>query len=136
MALRSVHNVDIIPNLDIISYYDENNNIQLYEIYPLDSYALRISALDNYQTDDNGQMLFNETRDKVFIKPYYSSGGGVVPGNYNWEENPDGYSAVLYRDDLYSEVLEVDVSQELSKDYFIEMLELSEVDVTYLQKNQ
>lgn len=131
MILHSEHNTNIIENLDIISYYDENNIIQLYEVYPLNSYVIRIGALDEYQTDEEGKLILNETNDKVFIKPYYAEDGVAIPNTYDWETNPNEYSAVLYNDNLNSEIFEASIEQELSNPIFIELLEFSNINLIF-----
>lgn len=97
MALKSIHNTDIISNLDIISYYNENDELQLYEINPIDGYVVRVYALDEYVTD--------EENDKTYIRPYYTS-GSVVPFNYDWQKNSNGYTAELYREGMEDEIIE------------------------------
>lgn len=129
MIVRSVHNTDIILNLDIITHYDENDNIQLYEIYPLDNYIIKIGNLDEYQTNEEGKLIFNETNDKVFIKSYYNNGGAAIPGSYDWEVNPNKYSAVLYHENIEMEINEVDIEQELTNPEFIKLLEFSNINL-------
>ena len=107
MTLKSVHNTDIISGLDIVSYYNENDELQLYEINPLDGYVVRIYALDEHQAEESG---------KTHIKPYYTS-GSVVPNNYDWGKNPNGYTAEIYREGMDNEVLEVDMTEATETDY-------------------
>lgn len=108
MALKSVHNTNIISNLDIVSFYNENDELQLYEINPLDGYVVRAYALDEYVTD--------EENSKTYIRPYYTS-GSVVPNNYDFFENPNGYTAELYREGMEDELIEVDITEATETDY-------------------
>ena len=113
MTLKSVHNTDIISNLDIVSFYNENDELQLYEINPLDGYVVRAYALDEYVTD--------EENGKTYIRPYYTS-GSVVPFNYDWKENPNGYTAELYREGMEDELIEADVPETATETDYINAL--------------
>lgn len=108
MTLKSVHNTDIISNLDIVSYYNKKDQLQLYEINPLDGYVVRAYALDGYVTD--------EENGKTYIRPYYTS-GSVVPNNYDFFKNPNGYTAELYREGIEDELIEVDITEATTADY-------------------
>ena len=119
MSLKLVHNTDIIPNLDIVSYYNENDELQLYEINPLDGYVVRVYTLDEYVTD--------EETGKTYIRPYYTS-GSVVPNNYDFFKNPNGYTAELYREELEDELIEADIPETATEDDYIKALKELGVD--------
>lgn len=100
MAWTPTHNTDIIPNLDIIAYHDENHILRGYEIYPLEGYVLRIYALDEYLMDDDFNYVLDENGDKILVKPWRIWGGATAVPSYNWETNPNGFAAELYTPDM------------------------------------
>lgn len=100
MAWRAVHNTNIISNLDIIAYYNENDELQIYEIFPEQGCVVRIYALDEYQTDENGNFVLDENGDKILVKPWRIWGGATAVPTYDWNTNPNGFAAELYTPDM------------------------------------
>lgn len=100
MAWRAEHNTNIIPHLDIIAYYNENNELQIYEIFPEQGYVVRIYALDEYQTDENGDFVLDENGDKILVKPWLIWGGATAVPSYDWTTNPNGFAAELYEEGM------------------------------------
>jgi hypothetical protein len=100
MALIPTHHTDIIPNLDIIAYHNENNVLRGYEIYPLEGYVVRIAILDRYQTDENGNFVLDENGNKILVTPYRIWGGATAVPSYDWTTNPDGFAAELYEEGM------------------------------------
>jgi hypothetical protein len=100
MAWSATHNTNIIPNLDIVAYYNENNELQGYEVYPLEGYVVRIYALDEYQTDENGNFVLDENGNKILVRPWRIWGGATAVKTYDWTTNPKGFAAELYEEGM------------------------------------
>lgn len=100
MALIPTHNTDIIPNLDIIEYRNENNVLRGYEINPCEGYVLRIYSADEYLTDEDGNFILDENGNKILVRPYRIWGGAAEVPSYDWATNPRGYAAELYEEGM------------------------------------
>lgn len=104
-----IHNTDIIPNLDVMMHYNENNKLQFYEMLPLEGYIIRIYALDEYATDEEGNRILNENGDKYIVKPWRTSGSATAVEGYDWELNSQGFAAESYFEGIFEELIEVDI---------------------------
>ena len=100
MAWTPVHNTNLISNLDIIAYYDENNILKGYEIFPDEGYVVRIYALDEYLMDDDFNYVLDENGNKILVRPWRIWGGAAEDPSYDWAVNPRGYAAELYTPDM------------------------------------
>lgn len=100
MVLTPTHNTNIIPNLDIISYHDENSVLRMYEIFPLDGYVLRIHSFDEYQIDEDENFILDENGNKTLISPCRTWGGATAVPSYDWQTNPNGFTAELYEENM------------------------------------
>ena len=88
----------ILPNLYIRSIF-KDGVFKWYEIYPCEGYVLRAAYLDGWLTDEEGNLVLDENDNPILV-PYYSGGGAMVGGNYDWEANPNGYAAELYEEGM------------------------------------
>ena len=80
-------NPSLIPNTTITKGF-LNGVHRTYRITPNDGYVLHVKEWDNTAYDEDG----NETGDVVLG---YQTGMASVGFNYNWEENPREFFAVL-----------------------------------------
>lgn len=128
------HNTNIIPNLDVMMHYNENNELQFYEMLPLEGYVIRICALDEYVIDEEGNRVLNENDDKYLVKPWRTLGGATTVEGYDWEVNSQGFIAETYFEGILEELIEVDIPvnedesdmldpDEISAQEFMELIE-------------
>ena len=96
--MKYIDNYNLLPNIRVEVYYNENNEIRLQLIYPCEGYILRITSLDEYFTDEEN---------KNFLKPYRTQGGATVQSNYNWSDNTRGFSAEAYFEGIEDEIIEI-----------------------------
>lgn len=78
-----------LPNLDVTVRNDADGNFICYVITVVsDLYVIHDRSGDYTETDDEGNIILYE--------PYYTYGPSfVMDENYDWEENPRGFEAVL-----------------------------------------
>jgi hypothetical protein len=93
-------NYELVPNLRVRVYVNENNVVQIYEIFPCAGYVLRVYSLDEYLMDDEGNYIFDENGDKILVRPCRTWGGATARSNYDWTTNPKGFAAELYTPDM------------------------------------
>lgn len=89
----------ILPNLIVRSKF-KDGVFKWYQLYPVDGYVLRITALDEYEMDDDGNYILDENGNRILVTPYRSYGGAMVMPNYDFTINPDGYYAELYEEGM------------------------------------
>ena len=83
--------VNVTPyfeNTTMQVYYNSNNVLTAYYIYPCEGYVLHNNAYDEIVLDEFG----NET-DEVMQR--FTTSFTTVLANYNFEENPDNIFAIL-----------------------------------------
>lgn len=88
----------LLPNLYVRSRLLDGV-LKHYQIYPCEGYVLRILANDEYQTDEEGNIILDENGNPILI-PYRTQGGAVELPNYDWTANPDGFSAEFYEEGM------------------------------------
>jgi hypothetical protein len=76
------------PNTRMEAYYNSNNVLRTYYIYPLEGYALHDNAYDAPILDENE----NETGEVI---QRFTTAFTTVPYNYDFEANPDNIFAKL-----------------------------------------
>lgn len=75
------------PNTRMEAYYNTNNVLRTYYIYPLEGYALHDNAYDEHVIDEYG----NETGE---VRQMFTTAFTTVPATYDFEANPDNIFAV------------------------------------------
>lgn len=90
---------DLLPNIRIKSAY-KDDILFYHQIYPIDGYVLRIPTVDTYQMDEDGDFLLDENGNKIIESEYRTTGGAMVVKDYNWEENPNQYTAEKYNENM------------------------------------
>lgn len=91
----------LLPNLYVRSRFLDGV-LKHYQVYPCEGYVLRISANDEYERDEEGNIILDENGNPIII-PYRSYGGAVAMPTYDWVENSYGFRAELYEDDEFVE---------------------------------
>ena len=89
----------LLPNL-IVRSRIEDGILQFYQIYPVEGYVLWIPLGDEYEYDENGELILDENGNPIFVARYYTLGGAVVMPNYDFETNPSEFQAVLYEEGM------------------------------------
>ena len=89
---RSIHVKQIpvearIPNTRMEAYYNTNNVLRKYYIYPLEGYSLHDNAYDEPIYDEDG----NETGE---VLQKFTTAFTTVGANYDFDANPDNIFAV------------------------------------------
>ena len=92
-------NLTILANLIVRGCFKDGVLIH-YELYPCDGYVLRIPILDEYEMDEEGNLVLDENGDPILVMPYRSYGGATVMPNYDFTTNPNGYCAELYEEGM------------------------------------
>lgn len=87
-------NFDLIENLRIVSCINDGKLVH-YRIYPAEGYVLWIPTLDEYEYDDEGNLLLDENGESVLLRHYYTQGGATALPTYDFAANPNEYQAVL-----------------------------------------
>lgn len=82
----------LLENIIVRSIY-KDNVFKWYELYPAKDYILRIPSCDVYETDEEGNYIYDENGKKILVEPYYSTGGAMEMPDYDWEANPENYYA-------------------------------------------
>lgn len=90
---------DVLPNLYVRSKF-KDSVLQWYEVYPCEGYVLRIYSLDEYEMDEEGNLVRDENGEPILVTPYRSYGGATAMKTYNWEANPKGFTAELYEEGM------------------------------------
>lgn len=90
---------DTLPNLIVRSNFLDGV-LEFFQIYPIEGYALRITVLDEYLTDDEGNYIFDENGERVLENPWRSYGGATALPDYDWKQNPDGFCAEIYEESM------------------------------------
>jgi hypothetical protein len=72
----------IIPNTRMEAYYNANNVLRVYYIYPLEGYGLHHNAYDEPILDEEG----NPTGEVI---QRFTTAFLTVPYNYDFEANPE-----------------------------------------------
>lgn len=117
MKLRRVTDNTTIPFLNITSCLNENDEIVFCEVYPAKGYVIRMPYLDQIVNDENGDPVISDNG-KILIKHTYAS-TMTEAGSYNWQENPNGYTAELYREGMEDELIEADVPETATETDYI-----------------
>lgn len=87
-------NTEILPNLRVRSQF-KDGILQFYEVYPVSGYKLWIPELDNYEYDDEGEIVKDENNNPIVLQHYYTDGGATEFPDYDFTVNPDGLQAIL-----------------------------------------
>lgn len=74
--------------------------LEFFQVYPCEGYILRMPILDEYEMDEEGNFVLDENGEKILINPYRSTGGATALPNYDWEENPSGFIAEVYEEEM------------------------------------
>lgn len=88
-------NYNLLPNIYVRSHY-KDGVLNFYQIYPVTGYVLWVPSGDEYEQDENGELVFDENGNPILISHYYMWGGATAFANYDFETNPDGFTAVPY----------------------------------------
>lgn len=92
-------NFNLLPNIDVRSVFCDGI-LKRYDLYPCEGYVLWLPSGDNYEYDDEGNLILDENGNPILINHYYMRGGATVQLNYDFTTNPEGYQAVLYEEGM------------------------------------
>ena len=92
------YDTTLLANLSIKSAF-KDGVLKFYQVYPCEGYVLRILSSDEYQMDEEGNIVLDENGNPIII-PYRSYGGATALPNYDWATNPRGFCAELYEDGM------------------------------------
>lgn len=90
--MRTEDNWNILPNLNVQTVYNNNNEILVYRLYPANGYVLHIP--------DGDEPIYDEQGNKIGTQPYYTYGGASVERTYDFATNPRNYHADLYEEGM------------------------------------
>lgn len=93
------YDYDVLPNLYAKNCF-KDGVLKWKEIYPCEGYVLRITSLDMFRIDENGNFVLDENGNRILEIPYRTWGGAMCATNYNFAVNPDGYMAELYDESM------------------------------------
>lgn len=96
MAWTFMDDYNVLPNLYLRRHYDEENTLMLQQLYPCEGYALHIPSGDEYEYDNEGNLVLDENGNPIVIAPYYTLGGATVIRTYDFVTNSNNYHADLY----------------------------------------
>lgn len=92
-------NLNVLANLDVQSVY-KDGVFMWYELFPCDGFVLWVPSGDEYEYDDEGNLVLDENGNPILINHYYTWGGATVMPNYDFATNPNGYAAVPYDESM------------------------------------
>lgn len=92
-------NFDLLPNIRVKTAH-KNGSVVFHQIYPVEGYVLRIPLCDTYKTDENGEFVLDDSGNKIIDEEYRTSGGAMVVKDYDWDKNPNQYTAEKFNKNM------------------------------------
>jgi hypothetical protein len=90
-----IDDYNILPNLIVRSKFLDGI-LKWYELYPCEGYVLHVPSGDDYQRDEDGNLILDTNGNPINVMPYYSQGGATVMPTYDFTTNLENYHADLY----------------------------------------
>ena len=92
-------NYDLLPNICVKTAHNYGS-VVYHQIYPVDGYVLRIPVCDTYKIDENGEFVLDANGNKIIDEEYRTAGGAMVVKDYEWEKNPNQYTAEKFNKNM------------------------------------
>lgn len=108
MVLKRITDNTTIQHLNITACLNEKDEVLFYEVYADNGYVIRTPNFDSIVEDENGNPVLSENG-KELIRLAYAS-AMTEAKTYNWQENPSGYTAEVFREGIFDEVIEADTA--------------------------
>lgn len=99
MAWTHTDDYNVLPNLIVRSKFLDGV-LKRYELYPCEGYVLHIPSNDEYERNNDGNLVLDENGNPIVTRPYYSLGGATVRLNYDFTTNPNNYHADLHEEGM------------------------------------